>query len=466
MNADGISIYDYYKGKKVLITGGTGFVGKVLLEKVLRTLEVDKVYLLIRDSKKTAEEKFEDLINSKAFLRLKDRYQDGYEDWFRDKVKFIRSDLTKEGLDLSASDREYLEDNLDLIIHCGASVDFDANIYDNFLINVEGTLALYDLAEKSKKDVEFCYVSTAYVNSYKGSACISEFSSPRHFVNPFELVDHIREYKKDAKIDFNGHPNTYTYTKSLAETILLERSGSSSTRVAIVRPSCICSAHREPFPGWVDSISATSAVILFTAMGAARTLNGSASNIADNIPVDYVVNAILLGIFDSRGEKLRVYHSSSSFSNPMTWGDVRNFTIDILKIVPFEKGTMNPSMAFFNYDLMGRIHRNVKFKLPYRIFYVLSLVLPKKYSDKILRKLEKGDEISSRMYSLFSYFVKHQWIFKSEAIEIATGKLNKKEKDDFGVDLKDIVWDDYFVDFIRGIKGFVAEMQKKKKRRT
>ena len=36
----------------------------------------------------------------------------------------------------------------------------------------------------------------------------------------------------------------------------------------------------------------------------------------------------------------------------MTWGDVRNFTIDILKIVPFEKGTMNPSMAFFNYDLM------------------------------------------------------------------------------------------------------------------
>lgn len=51
-------IKDYYRGKTLLVTGCTGFlgtlprssspVGKVVLEKILRSLDVEKVYLLIR----------------------------------------------------------------------------------------------------------------------------------------------------------------------------------------------------------------------------------------------------------------------------------------------------------------------------------------------------------------------------------------------------------------------------------
>ena len=154
-------------------------------------------------------------------------------------------------------------------------------------------------------------------------------------MNHEKIVSNIRKNKEKAEIDFGGHPNTYTYTKSLAETILLEKSQSCSTRVSVLRPSCICAAHREPFPGWVDSISATSAVILFMAMGATRTLRGSASNIADNIPVDYVVNGILLSLFDSRNDKFKVYHSSSSYQNPVTWGEVRDYSLGVLKVIPF-----------------------------------------------------------------------------------------------------------------------------------
>lgn len=44
-----MNIETYFKDKNILMTGITGFVGKVLLEKVLRSLpESGKLYLLVR----------------------------------------------------------------------------------------------------------------------------------------------------------------------------------------------------------------------------------------------------------------------------------------------------------------------------------------------------------------------------------------------------------------------------------
>ena len=45
-----MSIQSRYAGKRILITGTTGFLGKVLLEKFLFSLStVDKIYVLIRN---------------------------------------------------------------------------------------------------------------------------------------------------------------------------------------------------------------------------------------------------------------------------------------------------------------------------------------------------------------------------------------------------------------------------------
>lgn len=41
-------IKDFYRNATLLITGGTGFVGKVLIQKLLRSFEVQKIYMLIR----------------------------------------------------------------------------------------------------------------------------------------------------------------------------------------------------------------------------------------------------------------------------------------------------------------------------------------------------------------------------------------------------------------------------------
>jgi len=55
-----------------------------------------------------------------------------------------------------------------------------------------------------------------------------------------------------------NHPNTYTLTKSLAEQIVLSKG--SDLPIAIVRPSIICAAYQEPFPGWVDNVSGVTGI--------------------------------------------------------------------------------------------------------------------------------------------------------------------------------------------------------------
>lgn len=44
-----MEIPDFYRGRSVLVTGGTGFIGKALVAKLLHCCpEVERVYLLIR----------------------------------------------------------------------------------------------------------------------------------------------------------------------------------------------------------------------------------------------------------------------------------------------------------------------------------------------------------------------------------------------------------------------------------
>ncbi|KAK4385235.1 Fatty acyl-CoA reductase 6, chloroplastic [Sesamum angolense] len=50
----GIGILDFFQGKNIFITGATGFLGKALVEKLLRSTAVGKIYVLIKAKDKAA----------------------------------------------------------------------------------------------------------------------------------------------------------------------------------------------------------------------------------------------------------------------------------------------------------------------------------------------------------------------------------------------------------------------------
>lgn len=64
-----MSIENYLNGKNVLITGATGFMGKVLIEKLLRTCpNLGKIYVLIRTNKKSKIDRLNDLIKTEVIM--------------------------------------------------------------------------------------------------------------------------------------------------------------------------------------------------------------------------------------------------------------------------------------------------------------------------------------------------------------------------------------------------------------
>ena len=65
-------IAEYYKNKSIFITGATGFIGKVLIEKLLRSCpELKRIYILIRSKKgHSINERMNDLFKCQVCYKL------------------------------------------------------------------------------------------------------------------------------------------------------------------------------------------------------------------------------------------------------------------------------------------------------------------------------------------------------------------------------------------------------------
>ena len=63
--------------------------------------------------------------------------------------------------------------------------------------------------------------------------------------------------------------------------------------LAIVRPSIVLSALREPFVGWIDNMNGPTAAMIGVGKGLIRTIKGDGKMIGDIIPVDLAVSLMI-----------------------------------------------------------------------------------------------------------------------------------------------------------------------------
>lgn len=61
-------IIEFYKNKSIFVTGATGFLGKALIEKLLRSCyHLEKIYILVRHKKgKTPAQRLDEIFNCKV----------------------------------------------------------------------------------------------------------------------------------------------------------------------------------------------------------------------------------------------------------------------------------------------------------------------------------------------------------------------------------------------------------------
>lgn len=128
----------------------------------------------------------------------------------------------------------------------------------------------------------------------------------------------LQDVKNQEMKIIGTFPNTYTFTKNLAEKNLIKKMGNQ--KCLIFRPAIIASADKQPFYGWTDSMSAAGGLTIMGGIGAIQYVNGSGKNPLDLIPVDIVCDSILVTTAHSAltNNQLNIYNCSTSVQNPVS----------------------------------------------------------------------------------------------------------------------------------------------------
>ncbi|KAI8433261.1 hypothetical protein MSG28_015332 [Choristoneura fumiferana] len=154
-----VGVAEYYANKIIFITGATGFMGKVLVEKLLRCCPgIKRIYLLMRSKKGLSiTERLADFLKSQVFSNLHENDPKCFE-----KLRLVSGDILVENLGISEEDRDELRRECQIIFHCAACVRFDMKLRDAANLNTRGTLRVLELVEGMRNIEVYIQVSTAY----------------------------------------------------------------------------------------------------------------------------------------------------------------------------------------------------------------------------------------------------------------------------------------------------------------
>ena len=367
-----LSVRQALRGRHVFLTGGSGFVGKVWLSMVLAQLpEIERLYVFVRPKALVpGRQRFEKMLNtSQGFKPLHDRFGPRLGEYLSERLEVVEGDLCAPDLGLAPDVVRRLRRDLDVFVHCAGLVDFNPDLRKALDSNVAATLQVADFVEgcdhASLLHISTCYVAGRqygnipevikpdYAPAATGYSAAAELTAARarvaQLVDEHEApaaahrareqvvadLEHAgkplpgertletlarklqRQRLKDALVDEGmeraralGWPNTYTYTKSMAESLLLERA--PRLRLSVLRPSIVESSLEFPFPGWNESFNGTAPLAYI--MGSwFRMVPARPDAPFDVIPVDLVCKAMVLATAAlAEGRAAQVYHVGTS----------------------------------------------------------------------------------------------------------------------------------------------------------
>jgi HAD superfamily hydrolase (TIGR01490 family) len=370
-------------GATILLTGATGFVAKAILATALRSLpEVGELRLLLRAADDAAAEVRlrEQVLTSSAFADLDPRVTEAALAGGR--LRAFACDLTAPHLGLPVSGP--LED-VDVAIHCAASVSFQQPLDEMLELNVIGTANLAAALREASPAVRFVHVSTAYAAGVRTGLVLerpsgqspgepdldaqAELDAARSWRQGLEadsrLPDHQERFVRDARQEIGpagapaigaraerarrawvftqlvdrgrararalGWTDAYGLSKALGERALVAEPLASLT---IIRPSIIESALRTPFPGWIEGLKVADPVILAYGSGMISRFPGNPSARLDLVPVDLVANACLAAAAHPPDRSPRVLNLTSGSRNPLTISEISGLVTEYYRERP------------------------------------------------------------------------------------------------------------------------------------
>uniref|UniRef100_A0A2M4BKN8 Fatty acyl-CoA reductase n=1 Tax=Anopheles marajoara TaxID=58244 RepID=A0A2M4BKN8_9DIPT len=449
-------VQSFYKDKYIFLTGGTGFLGVAIIDKILRsTPEIGGIYLLMRPKKgKAVQERLQDLTKNSVFEQLLESQS---ADIFK-KLIPVAGDVGEDFLGLSQADQELIIANTNVVIHSAATLDFQATLRPTVNINLLGTKRVLDLCTRMKNLKSMVHISSAYVNSYLTEAEEKLYPCTETAQKVIDLVDTLSDTALDDLLPklLKDHPNAYTFTKQLAEHEVNKHA--SQFPCAIIRPSMITGAWKEPTPGWTISKNGPQGFLMGASKGVIRRLPVGVDLVYDYIPVDAVVNqALCLGWYvASNGfREVKVFHCTSSTTNPFRWRSVIDSMNDYLHKYPLKSAIWYPRLKF------------VSSLWVYKLSSIFVHILPALVLDFILR-ITGGRPMLMRLHTnvwdslnRLEKFIFTEWKYYNPATQQLAQSLSEKDKALFNFNISQLQWPEYFVFLTQGVRRYLNNEQPK-----
>ncbi|KAK4581832.1 hypothetical protein RGQ29_025121 [Quercus rubra] len=476
---DGIGIVKFLRGKGFLITGGTGFLAKVLIEKILRTEpDVGKIFLLIKaKNKESALKRLKsEIINAELFKCLRQTHGKSYQSFMLSKIVPVVGNICESNLGFDEDSADFIAKEVDVIVNSAANTAFDERYDAAIDINTRGPCHLMGFAKKCKKLKLFLQVSTAYVNGQRQGQImerpfsvgdtiareLSEISS-----RPFPALDIEGEIKlasdfmeasevksvaqklKELGLERAkryGWQDTYVFTKAMGEMMIDKLRG--EIPVVIIRPSVIESTCKEPFPGWMEGNRMMDPIVLYYGKGQLTGFLVDPNGVLDVVPADMVVNATLAAIAKhgvTQKPDINVYQIASSVVNPLVFNDLAKLLYEYYNSSPCMDSKGRPikvpsmklfsSMEEFSTHLWGDAIRRSG----------LTTIPPSK--GKLSQKLEticrKSVEQAKYLANIYEPYTFYGGRFDNSNTQRLMESMSEEEKKKFGFDVCSIDWRDY-----------------------
>jgi thioester reductase-like protein len=506
--ARGFSVRGAFANKHVMLIGVTGFIGKVWLANTLLELpDVARVYLLIRRQKSNpADRRFEKMVeDSPVFDPLFEKYGDRLVDFLREKVEVIEGDVTQPGLGLNADVSRRLQKNLDVIVNSSGLTDFNPDLRDALASNTEAAVNIVEFV-KNSDHAGLVHLSTCYVAGEQDgrvSETLIPNYTPRHLPN-FDAEQELAALKnliKQAELQSEseavtagfrtqslakehaakdlqgaalenqirknrirwlktylteegtrrakelGWPNTYTLTKSLAESLIAKYG--AGLPIAIVRPAIVETSVSKPFVGWNEGIN-TSASLSYLLGTYFRQLPTNESKRLDIIPVDAVCNGMTLiaaAVMERRHDSL--YQLATSVTNPCDMGrSIELTSLGHRKHYRAQEGLESWLRLRFDAIPVSKTRYN-RMSAPAQKAIVKSIqrvMSPLPLRKTPLAKTERNLERLEKLIELFEPFILlNEHDFLADNIEKLSYALCPEERAQFGYDTRSLNWWEYWI---------------------
>lgn len=163
-------------------------------------------------------------------------------------------ELSEKNLGIKDDELQKLKETVNIVYHSAATIKFNTHLRSAIKINLTGTYRTIEFAKSLNNLVSYVYLSTAFCNSNQQSYIEEKvYTSERDPYEMMKFADDDKSWKTEPDIDsiVGSHPNTYTFTKQLAENLLLKEF--AGYPAGIVRPSVVYGTYKHPLPGWVGN---------------------------------------------------------------------------------------------------------------------------------------------------------------------------------------------------------------------